>query len=264
MLGGVNSVASELARVYNSNNALLADTLTRIASGKKINRPSDDFVGYARSMSIAQDIDGYQRVKQNMTEAKAVADIASEAGNSIYEDLTRMKELQELYAAAGATADDQAAYSAEFTALKSSIAATVANSQYDGTQLVAAGTAISVDIDPDANGQFEVFFSAGDIVDTSALTITGGTTAAAAIQTELDTATLFVVKAESFSTSAQRQIDMTDTVIQSKQAIKSLITDIDEAEEMTNSIEMQIRQQASIAMLSQANLARQSIMNLYT
>jgi flagellin len=261
MLGGINNVSQQLASIYNANNSLLAETLSRIASGKKINTPSDDFAGYARSVALGQDVSGYERVKEDLTEAKAVADVAAKAGNSIYEDLTRMKELEELWSATGASTDDQAAYAAEFNALKSAITDTINNSSYDGTKVVDAGTAISVALDPDGAGSFDVSFASGDIVSVSALTISGGSTA---IQDELDTATLFVVKAEGYADHAARNMDMTDTIIQSKEAAISLITDIDEAEEMNKSIELQIRQQASIAMIAQANVARQGIISLYT
>jgi flagellin len=260
MLGGINNVSGQLASIYNANNASLADTLSRIATGKKINKPSDDFSGYARAQSIQQDVAGYATVKENLTEAKAVADIASAAGNSIYEDLSRMKELAELWGGSGASDEDKSNYAAEFNTLKTAIARTITNADYDGTGLVASGTAISVDTDPDGNGSFAVDFAAGDIPDASALNISSGTTA---VQTELDTATLYVVKAESYSDHASRQIDMTNTIIQSKRSVMSMITDIDEAEELSNSTNLQIRQQATISMLAQANFAQQSIISLY-
>jgi flagellin-like hook-associated protein FlgL len=260
MLGGINSVTGQLASIYNSNNSLLAETLSRIASGKKINRPSDDFTGYARSQNIEQDIGAYARVKENLTEAIAVADIASSAGNSIYQDITRMKELTELYQANGVSDDDKAAYAAEFEALKTSVADTIGQTYYNGSQLVASGSSISVALDPEGNGNFVIDFDAGDIPDASGLYISSGSTA---LQDELDTATLYVVKAESYSDHATRQMDMTDTIIQSKKSVVSLITDIDDAEELSNSINLQIRQQATVAMMAQANAAQAGIISLY-
>jgi flagellin len=263
MLGGVASLTQNLAAIFNQNNTRLADVLQRIATGKKVNVPSDNFSAFSRAASMLNDVEQFARVKENLTEAKAYADVAVDAGNSIYEDLDRMQELNTLYNTSGATTEDKAAYTAEFNTLKSAIARTITNSNYDGTHLVATGTAISVATDPGNHGAFSVDFAAGDIPSATALTIGAGTTISAAIQTQLDTATLYVVKAESYSEHATRQLALTDTIIQSKKSVISMITDIDEAEELSQQTDLVIRQQASVAMLAQANLVQSLVSQLY-
>jgi flagellin-like hook-associated protein FlgL len=258
MLGGINTVPRQLSAVYAENNQKLAEILQRIALGKKVAVPSDDFAAYSRAQELNTSVEQYGKVTQDLTEAKGVADVAADAGNSIYDDLARMKELAQLWV--GASGEDKSAYAAEFNALKSAIAATKSNSTYEGTHVVASGAAISVHTDPSGLGHFTVDFAAGDIPDASALYISNGTTA---VQTELDTSTLYVVKAESFSEHAARQMAMTATIVQSKQSVISLITDIDDAEEMANSTEMSIRQQATIAMIAQANALQGAVARLY-
>lgn len=58
-------------------------------------------------------------------------------------------------------------------------------------------------------------------------------------------------------------MDLTDIAINSKEAAASLITDIDEMKELALATDLQIRQQASIAMMAQANVSRQGILQLY-
>jgi hypothetical protein len=48
MIGGIDYSSIRLASAYNFNSQQLSDTLSRIATGKKISKPSDDFAGYAR------------------------------------------------------------------------------------------------------------------------------------------------------------------------------------------------------------------------
>lgn len=265
IIGGINTVSQELANIYKLNNQIYADTLTRIASGKKIQKPSDDFAGYIRSRSMQTDINDYQDIKENLYDARGAAVAAVEAGNQIYEDLTRMKELINLYWGTSDT-DEQDAYEAEFDAIADGIDSTIANTYYEGVQLVQTGADIKVvDLDPSGTGQLTVAFAAGDIVNMATPDIddTDLATALATLNPEIVKATSYSVKAENFVAMFDNQIDITDSIIQSKQTAKALITDIDEAEETANSIDQSIRQQASIAMLTQANLSRQAVLQLY-
>ena len=59
------------------------------------------------------------------------------------------------------------------------------------------------------------------------------------------------------------QVNVTDTVIQSKQAAYSEVAEIDDAKEMAKQTALNVRQQASVAMMAQANMAQQGIMRLF-
>jgi flagellin len=271
MVNGINSVSSELAMIYSANNSILAEVLGRIASGKKIQNPGDDFANYVRAQSMQQTIDGYDTVKVDLTEAKGVSEMAVTLGNSIYEDLKRMKDLATLYARPDATTDEKTAYNAEFEALGKSIMDTISNNKYNNTAVVSATTLKTVYINPDnTSDTLAITFVAGDIIsdvstaDWNLDGVGGGPQTAATVQTEINKVTSYIVKAEGYSNKIDRQLTITDTIVNSKEAAKSLITDIDEAEEISNATEMQIRQQATIAMISQANMARQGILKLFT
>ena len=269
MIGGFSTVSQNLASIYRTTNSTLADTLGRIASGKRVAKPSDDFVGYAKAQALQTSIDNYRTVKEGLTELKGVSDMAVELGNGISEDLTRMKELATLYSAS--TDDsDKAAYNAEFKALASSIADTISNSKHGNVAVVSAATIDSVEINPDnTNDKISITYAATDItaIATAAEAtnwfLGGGGKSATNVQTEIDKAVSYLVKSEGFSTRIDRQISITDTITNSKNAAKSIITDIDEVEEITKATDLQIRQQAAIAMIAQANVGREGILQLY-
>ncbi len=264
MIGGINSITSGLASIYNANTRALSQSLGRIASGKRIQRPSDDFAGYIRSRSLLDDVSGFAIVKQDLQKAKGYADYAIEAGTALMEKLENAKELAVLYAA---TSDptEQALIVAEHTVLKGEITNLIADAQYDSTAVIADATLVTVQLDPDgASGSFDVtFVEANDFPSAAELVLLvatdGGTTADAAIAK----VTSYLSKASGFSEDLQRHMDLTDIVINSKEAAASLITDIDEIKEMTLATDLQIRQQASIAMMAQANISQQGIMQLY-
>jgi flagellin-like hook-associated protein FlgL len=89
------------------------------------------------------------------------------------------------------------------------------------------------------------------------------TVTANAIQNELENAQVYVMEMESFSTMLQRQLNLTDTIISSKESTISAITDIDEIEELSALTMLQVRQEATISMLAQANIIQGYAAQLY-
>lgn len=278
MIGGIDYSSIRLASAYNFNSQQLSDTLSRIATGKKVSKPSDDFAGYARMYQMQNDIESYQSIKENLTSAKGITEIASEVGNTVYEDLTEMKSLITSYYNTADSEDDNAARSeiaAKFETLKTSLADYIANTRYDGTLVHSATTLGSIKLDPDGAGSLSITFAADDIADASSPTLTGfvvndstatntnRTTDLTAINDALTAATSYLSKAVSYDRSIDRQLRISDTIIQSKEAAISFISDIDEVSELSRKTDLQIRQEASIAMLAQAQLLRSSITKLY-
>jgi flagellin-like hook-associated protein FlgL len=125
-------------------------------------------------------------------------------------------------------------------------------------------------VNPDNNTDtLAVTFAAGDIISDVSdaawdLDGAGGAAKSAAdVQTEINKATSYLVKAEKYEEKIERQMTITDNMIQSKKAAQSIITDIDEVEELNKATNEQIRQQATIAMIAQANVSQSYISMLY-
>jgi flagellin len=225
------------------------------------------------------DVDNYGKIKENLTASKAATGAAVEVGNSVYEDLVELKDLITSYynTANNASDDDERSQiQTKFNNLKTSISSLISNSKYEGTTIYSASTLESVNLDPAGTGKLSITFAAGDIanpatpsitgfvVGDAATTATNKTTDITAVDAEITKATSYLVKAESYDKSIDRQIRISDTIMQSKQSAISLITDIDEVSEMNKQTDLQIRQQASIAMMAQARLSRSSIARLFS
>lgn len=278
MIGGIDYSSIRLASAYNINNQLLSDTLSRIATGKKISKPSDNFAGYIRINQMQNDIDGYQSIKENLTIGKGITAIASEVGNTVYEDLTELKDLVTAYYNTADSEDDNAARSeieSKFNILKNSLTNYIADTRYNGTLVYSEATLGNIKIDPNGTGSLSIAFEAADIANASTPTLTGfvaGDETATttnrdadleAINNQLTAATNYLSKATSYDRSIDRQIRISDTIIQSKESAISFISDIDEISELNRKTDLQIRQEASIAMMAQAQLLRSSITKLY-
>ena len=263
MIGGINYASSQIASVYNSGSQQLAATLTKIASGKKFQSASEDLIGFIRAQNLQVDIDGYGQVRENLTEFKAYTSASVTAASSVYESLSEMKKLATQYAGTSDT-DMQAEYESEYNALKSEVVTMLENTYVDGTLVTASGSEIkAVDLDPDGNGSLTMNYS--DVASNTAvaaLTISSNT-AEDDVQAEIDSTLTYLSEAKAYNEIAEQQLNLTTTIINSKQAVVSLITDIDEAEEMNRVLDLSVRQQASMAMLAQGNMVQNSISKLY-
>lgn len=262
MIGGPNPGTSILTSIYTANNQAIADSLSRIASGKRIQAPSDDFAGYARASSLQSDITSYQQIKQDIEEVKGFANYAAEVGNNLVDDFDRLKELQVSYAGAAGDAVKQATYKSEYDATVLRIADLIDDAYYDRVQVYRAGVSLkSVQINPE-NSSLTINIQASAVGDETAIDdIT--TVSANAIQNELENAQTYVMELESFSTMLQRQLKLTDTIISSKESTISAITDIDEVQELSALTVLQVRQEATISMLAQANILQGYAAQLY-
>lgn len=265
MIGGINYASSQIASIYNTGNQQLANTLTRLASGKKFQSASDDLVGYLRAQNMQGDISAYDQVRENLTNFKASTTAAVQAGSSIYENLTKMEDLATKYAAekaGSADADLMAQYKAEFNSLQTQATTTLANTYVDGVQLTDTTDALNatVSLGPDGGALTLTFSDAADLSTAIDIDDAG---AVAAVQAEVSAGMTYMYEAKSYDSIADQQLKLTDTIINSKKAVMSLITDIDEAEELNNATDQSIRQQAAMSMLAQANMSREGILKLY-
>ena len=267
MIGGTNSVSSNLTSVYNTTSRALADALTRIASGKKFQNAAEDLIGFARAATVNAEIGSYNTIKEDLTETKVITDSAIQVGSVVYKDLLEMKNLAQKYIDEKAGANDTdklAQYKAEFTTLKESVVSALDNAYVDGTLVTdTAATLKTVALDPEGNGTLDIDFSAVaasatiDAFDLTTMADTGG------IDTQLTNSLTYLSEAKQFGKIIENQLNLSNTIINSKEALKSLITDIDEAAEMSNVLDLSVRQQAAVAMMAQGNMLQGAVAKLY-
>jgi flagellin-like hook-associated protein FlgL len=74
---------------------------------------------------------------------------------------------------------------------------------------------------------------------------------------------VYVAEMESFAIVLQRQFNLTDTIISSKESTISAIININEVEELSALTMLQVRQEATISMLAQANIIQGYAAQLY-
>ena len=277
-----NNVASLNAqRILGINNERLALSVERISSGIRINRGADDAAGLAISEALRSDIRGLRQAVRNANDGIALINVAEGALNEQSSILIRLRELASQAATGTVGSTERATIQLEFSALRNEIDRIAATSQFNGQGLVDGSLAssitsanqvfIQVGIDSTANSRINLNTEINLKAVTS--TILGidtlSVTAAAQALTTLDT----INSAISTVTQARGQVGavqnrLTRSVgnlavtIENLQAAESGIRDADIAAEIADLTRNQILVQSATAMVGQANLIPQSILQL--
>lgn len=266
----LNTTALRVANFYQSSESFLASSLKKIATGKRLLNPKDNIPDYFRSQKIRQDSEGFRGIAEELHKGIAVLQVAEAAGSEMFEDLYRMRELVDMYWDPDASAAEKSFIKAEFGTLAEHVGYTIENAIFDGKHLIqdtsATSPLISISIDPnDVTSTFDIDFTANHVPVTGALDITAPdeATVASDVQTELDKAGRYLGKVTGYLESLEVHYSLIQNQRINYQSFESSISDTDTAQEMSNVIGWQIRQQSSMAMLSQLNMSRMGVLRLF-
>ena len=277
-----NNIASLNAqRILGINNDRLAQSVERISSGIRINRGADDAAGLAISEALRSDIRGLRQAVRNANDGIALINVAEGALNEQSSILIRLRELASQAATGTVGSTERATIQLEFTALRNEIDRIAATTQFNGQGLVDGSLAssaasstqvlIQVGIDSGANSRINL----NTEINLTAITSTSlgidvvSVTAAAEALTTLDTINSAISnvtqargKVGAVQNRLTRSVGNLSVSIENLQAAESSSRDADIAAEIANLTRNQILVQSATAMVGQANLIPQSILQL--
>lgn len=260
----------------------LAKNLEKLSTGLRINRASDDAAGLGVSENLRTQVRGTAQAKKNALDGIAAITIAEGAANEVSGILQRMRELAVQSANDTLTSTERGYTNQEFGHLIEEIDRIAAVTNYNGMDLLSSNTS---DADRfgfgtgdilwvDANetvGQDSITVSIDTLTtDTNGLSIstevlTSQTDAVAAL-TDLDLAINSVNTMRSnmgaFINRLEHAINNLDVSNTNQQAAESQIRDVDFASETSDYTKNQILTQSATAMLAQANVIPQSVLQL--
>jgi len=201
------------------------------------------------------------------------AQVADGAYNKIHDILIRMKDLATQASGDQITNENLALLNTEFEQLQSELDRIAESSTYNGVNLVyssAAGTVgftFQIGASAEATDQIAVELNT---VSSAALAVSsleiGAAASAQTAMTSLDTAltsiNTYMAELGAYQNRLQHTMDNLNVMIENYSASESAIRDVDMAFEMTEFTKSQILQQAGMAMLAQANMAPQQVLQL--
>jgi flagellin len=254
-------------------------SMERLSTGKRINSASDDAAGVAIASRLTAEVKGTNMAIRNAMDAQALIDTAEGAHIEIGSILQRMRELAVQAANDTNSSDDRASMDAEVTELKAEIDRIKDVTTWAGIKLLdgtQSATGLTFQIGADSNDEDSVTVKIDDMGVSSIGSGSSGTrvtaialdtlTNASAAISVLDGAitTLNTQRSElgSYSNRLDHVVNNLTNVSTNLQAGLGRIQDADFAAETTSLAKSQILQQASTAMLAQANASKQNVLSL--
>ncbi|MDP7038430.1 MAG: flagellin [Myxococcota bacterium] len=263
-LGAQNNLAKTSQR--------LSANISRLSSGKRINRSSDDAAGLAISSKMNAHLRGLAQAKRNAYDGVSLLQTAEGAFSEMNGLLTRMRELA-VQAATGGTlvTSDRSALDQEFQQLESEIDRIVNVTQYNGQTLLngamSGGVDFQVGILNSGNDRINlaVATSTSESLGTGSSTLTTASSSRDAI-TALDTAIQNVATRRNNLGALQNRLEVTisnlGTIHENLSAANSRIEDVDVAAETAAMSQNQILMQAGVSVLGQANQMPSMVLSL--
>ena len=277
-----NNIPSLTAqRILGVNNNRLALSVERISSGIRINRAADDAAGLAISEGLRSDIRALRQAVRNASDGISLLNVTEGALNEQAGILIRLRELASQAATGTVGSTERATIQLEFTALRSELDRISATTEFNGLKLIngnlASGvsatshTLIQIGIDSTANSRIDLNSQLDlDSIDSTQLGIHNlSVTASSEALTALDKINEAIGsitgsrgKVGAVQNRLTRSIANLSVSVENLTAAESSIRDADIAEEVAELTRNQILVQTATAMVGQANLIPQSVLQL--
>ncbi len=267
-------------RHLGNNNSQLGASLEKLSSGLRINRGADDAAGLAISEALRADIRSLNQANRNANDGISLINTAEGALSEQSSILVRMRELASQSATGTVGSTERQTIEREFAALRDEIDRISATSEFNGQNLVdgslsragAGGSVvIQVGIQATANDRINL----NTEVDLTSITSTGlaienlsvtSVEGALSALTRLDSAIATVTDGRGRLGAVQNRLVHTinnlSITAENLIAAESQIRDADYAAEISTFTRNQILVQASTAILAQANLVPQTVLQL--
>ena len=263
------TAANNLAATYSA----LSQSINRLSSGMRINNAADDAAGLAVRELIRSDVAVLNQGIRNANDAISMLQVMDGAAQVIDEKLIRLKELAEQAATGTYNSTQRQVMNFEFQSMMDEINRIAQATNFNGIKLLNTSA---------ASANVKIHFGAGNssaedyyYINSQNLTASGlGLTAASILQQESAQAALGIITSAIVNKDVARahfgammnRLENTATnltiQVENLSAAESQISDVDVALEMTEFMNNQIKAQAGVAMLAQANTLPQLALQL--
>jgi len=268
-------------RILGINNGRLAQSVERISSGIRINRGSDDAAGLALLGGLCCDNLALRQAIRNANDGVSLINVTEGALNEQSSILIRLRELASQAATGTVGSTERQTIQLEFAALRKEVDRIAQTTEFNGQKLIEGSLASSVSaanhilvqvgIDNTAHSRInlntevnlEEMTSTGLSIHTLSVTSADAAlTALEQINTSIGTLTASRGKIGAVQNRLVRTISTISIAVENLSAAESAIRDADIAEEVALLTRNQILVQAATAMVGQANLIPQSVLQL--
>jgi len=275
-----NTAANSALRFLNYNSSMASSSVSKLASGSRIVKASDDAAGLAIGTRLKADVTALTQAGINASQGASVVQVADGGLARIGDVLQRMKALAAQSLSGVPTDTERAFIDAEFQELISEIDGIATTTRFNGQSLLdgGAGAATVTDyfVGTDVNDTITVDFNSlatnngVSAFNTTALGIAGNAvgsvanaqTAMTAIDGAIDAISEARATAGALISRFEFRGQQIATSLENIDAAKSSIMDVDLAAEQSKLVSNQVLVQAAVSAVSQANQIPQSLLRV--
>ena len=270
-IGALNSSQSSY-----SVNKSMEESMARLSSGKRINSGADDAAGLFITKRMAGEIQGLNQAVRNAADAQAFLATSEGALEEVHTLLLRMRELAVQGGNGTYTAQDRQALKTEITDLQTEIERIANDTTFNNLSTLNGSHSSGVTFQIGADNTQTMTVSVHGISVATQLGLIsmasddGNLTTATNFQNyiaSLDGAISIISTDRGKYAAAMNRLDHAianmQNVATNLAAAKGRVEDADFAAETSNLARVQVLQQASMAMLAQANASKQNILSLF-
>ncbi|MCC7108107.1 MAG: flagellin FliC [Deltaproteobacteria bacterium] len=267
-----NTASLNATRNLMVSQSQLDRSLSKLSSGYRITRASDDAAGLGVSANLTAQFRSYNQAMRNANDGLSLVQTAEAALNETTNILTRMRELAMQSASDGIGTVERGYIQDEADALIEELDRLDATTEFNGTTIFGAANALSfqVGIRDTADDYIDIDTSAIEVdstrlaVNTVDLSVDAATSRGhlAAIDAALEDVSGFRAELGAGANRLESVLNTVATAAESVAASNSRIRDVDVAAETAEMSKAQILVQAGVSVLAQANQAPQVALKL--
>lgn len=274
-----NLVSYSAQRLLGENNNKLSQVFSRISSGQRIQKSSDDSAGLMTSEALRSDVRTLRQGVRNLNEGISLLSIVDGAINEEVSILIRMRELSQQSATGTIGATERQSTNLEFAAMMTEMNRISKTTEYNGIKLLdgslssTASNQISIQFGLDSEDNSNININRAVNVTSltalslnlNALSITtedGAVKANDALEATMNSLNKIRGRLGSTQNRLERSLNNTLTSAENLTAAGSTISDADMASEFAHLTKQQILVQSSSSMIGQANLFPQGVIQL--
>ncbi len=275
MVSVYDTTSTSSTSYINRNDRAQTQANTSIASGKKINKASDDAASLAISTILSSDVSTLKQSATNLVQGTSLLQTADGALNQAGNILDRMKSLASQASSAGLDSASQNAINNEYQNLYSELNNLSSTTSFNGKNLVdgtynqtfQSGTngtdTLQVDLTSiDLSGAGLGFTAANGGNANALLTPASAQATTAEIDNAISNLANYRSQVGALQSSITSQSDVVDTTIENTQAANSAISDVDIGQASTDFKNSNLLSQLSIASAAQGHKIQTSLLQL--
>ena len=270
-----NTAANSALRFLNFNSAMSGNSVSKLASGSRIVKASDDAAGLAIGTRLLADVTVLRQSAVNASQGASVLQVADGGMARIADVLQRMKALAAQSLSGVPSNTERGFIDAEFQQLRDEVTAIAQTTRFNGGSLLD-GTGLSPQtffVGTEAGDNIVVSYSSLAAAATafhatamglvaSVGTATGAASAMAVVDACIDIVSEARATLGGLVSRFEFRGQQIATSLENIEAAKSSIMDVDLAAEQSRLVSSQVLVQASVSALSQANELPQALLRL--